>query len=209
MARKTKEEALETRAAICDAAMRLFSLKGVAATSLAEIAREAGVTRGAIYWHFANKADLLAALWEEVLQLYEPLAQASEDVDEPDPLGRLKVFYVALLHGLVDNPRQQQLTRILFDKSGNPEDFEAIRIRHEACLTDRFARIQVVLRHAAERGQIPLDTDFRLAGMIVLSYIRGLISQWAMTPDLIEFGQATPVFIEALLQMLRSGLRRA
>ena len=208
MARKTKEEAQETRTIIFDTAMRLFSRQGVAATSLTDIAREAGVTRGAIYWHFANKADLLAALWDEVLQLYQPLAQASEEADEPDPLGRLKALYVALLQGLANNPRQQQLTRILFDRSGRAEDFEAIRVRHEACLADRFDRIQMVLRHAAERGQLPPTTDFRLAAMAVLSYIRGLISQWVMTPDLIDIDRDAPALIEGLLQMLRTGLTR-
>lgn len=208
MARKTKEEAQETRTIIFDTAMRLFSRQGVAATSLTDIAREAGVTRGAIYWHFANKADLLAALWDEVLQLYQPLAQASEEADEPDPLGRLKALYVALLQGLANNPRQQQLTRMLFDRSGRAEDFEAIRVRHEACLADRSDRIQMVLRHAAERGQLPPTTDFRLAAMAVLSYIRGLISQWVMTPDLIDIDRDAPALIEGLLQMLRTGLTR-
>ena len=208
MARKTKQEAQATRAAIFDAAMRVFALKGVAATSLADIAREAGVTRGAIYWHFTNKADLLAALWDEVLQIYQPLAQASEEADEPDPLGRLKQFYVALFQGLATNPRQQQLIRILFDRTGHPEDFEAIHLRHEICLKDRFERIQVVLRHAAKRGQLPPDMDFHLAAIAVLSYIRGLISQWVMTPDLLDIGRSAPCLIEGLMQMLRSGMTR-
>lgn len=52
MARKTKQQALETRQHILDVAIRLFSQQGVSATSLAQIAQAAGVTRGAIYWHF-------------------------------------------------------------------------------------------------------------------------------------------------------------
>ncbi len=59
MARKTKQQALETRQHILDVAMRLFSQQGVSATSLAQIAQAAGVTRGAIYWHFKDKSDLL------------------------------------------------------------------------------------------------------------------------------------------------------
>ena len=208
MARKTKEEARETRVAILDAAVQVFSVKGVAATSLADIAREAGVTRGAIYWHFANKADLLAALWDEVLRMYESQAQASEHADEPDPLGKLKMLYVALLQGLIDNPRQQRLTRILFDRSGSAEDFELIRLRHVACMSDRFERIQIVLRHAVERRQLPADMDCRLGALAVLSYIHGLISQWVMTPDLVDMRRAAPYLIEGLMQMLKGGLTR-
>ena len=65
-------------------------------------------------------------------------------------------------------PRQQRLTRILFDRSGSAEDFELIRLRHVACMSDRFERIQIVLRHAVERRQLPADMDCRLGAMAVL-----------------------------------------
>ncbi|MBE0690797.1 MAG: TetR family transcriptional regulator, partial [Anaerolineae bacterium] len=62
MVRKTKEEAELTRQAVLAAALKVFSRQGYAATRLEEIADEAGVTRGAIYWHFKNKADLYIEL---------------------------------------------------------------------------------------------------------------------------------------------------
>lgn len=58
MARKTKKQAQETRQQILDTALRVFSEHGVSATSLSDIATAAGVTRGAIYWHFKNKAEI-------------------------------------------------------------------------------------------------------------------------------------------------------
>lgn len=64
MARKTKQEAQETRQYILDVALRLFSQQGVSSTSLGEIAKAAGVTRGAIYWHFKDKSDLFSEIWE-------------------------------------------------------------------------------------------------------------------------------------------------
>ena len=56
--RRTKAEAEETRQAILAAAERVFFKKGVANSSLDEVAAAAGVTRGAIYWHFSSKTDL-------------------------------------------------------------------------------------------------------------------------------------------------------
>ena len=53
--RKTKEEAALTRKRLLEAAVRVFSEKGFTASKLSEIADKAGVTRGAIYWHFGNK----------------------------------------------------------------------------------------------------------------------------------------------------------
>lgn len=73
MARRTKEDALLTRDQILDAAERVFQRRGVSRTSLQEIAQEACVTRGAIYWHFQNKADLFDAM---IARVTLPLVQA-------------------------------------------------------------------------------------------------------------------------------------
>ena len=204
MARKTKEEALETRNAILDATVRVFAAKGAANASLTDIAREAGVTRGAIYWHFTNKADLLNALWDEVLLLYTPLARASESRDEPDPLGRLKELYVRFLGRLAEDPRQQQLIRILFDQGSGSEDINLIRSRHLQTLHQRNRSVQTVLRNAIDRGQLSPDLDVRLGTIAVVSFIHGLIANWVLTPDMFDIKGDAPALIEGLLQMLRT-----
>src|SRR5690606_18567469 len=66
MARRSKAEALETRETILDAAIEVFHQHGVARPSLTEVARLAGVTRGAVYGHFRNKADLFNALCDRI-----------------------------------------------------------------------------------------------------------------------------------------------
>ena len=66
MARCTKQEAQITRERLLDAAERVFEARGVARTSLAEIAQAAGVTRGALYWHFKDKAALFNAMLDRV-----------------------------------------------------------------------------------------------------------------------------------------------
>ena len=61
MVRRTKKDALATRASLLDAAERLFLAKGVSRTSLNDIAVGAGTPRGAIYWHSKDKAALINA----------------------------------------------------------------------------------------------------------------------------------------------------
>ena len=65
MPRRTAEEASRTRAAIVDQALAVFAERGVAAAQLDEVARRAGVTRGALYHHFAGKEELLVAVLSE------------------------------------------------------------------------------------------------------------------------------------------------
>src|SRR5918997_878479 len=54
----------ETRAELVAAAARVFAHSGFHGASLDEIAREAGYTTGAIYWHFGGKDDLFLAVFE-------------------------------------------------------------------------------------------------------------------------------------------------
>ena len=83
MVRKTKTEAQETRARLLDTAERVFSVSGVSRTLLAEIAEAAGVTRGAVYWHFKNKAALFDAMMQRVsLPMEEMSARISEATPE-------------------------------------------------------------------------------------------------------------------------------
>lgn len=78
--RRTKEDSEKTRTAILLAAEELFLEKGVSHTSLEQIARAAGVTRGAVYWHFQNKAHLFNEMLNQVRlppeQLTERLSAA-------------------------------------------------------------------------------------------------------------------------------------
>ena len=66
MPRRTKEEAAETRRRILEAALDVFSRKGYSHTTFVDIAREIGLTKGAIYWHFKTKPDLLVAMISHV-----------------------------------------------------------------------------------------------------------------------------------------------
>ena len=105
MVRKTKEEARETRNRILDAAEQVFYDKGVSRTSLADIAAQAGVTRGAIYWHFANKGDLFTAMFDRVLLPLDELSAAMGE--STDPLARLAEKLKWCLRAVAVDPLHQ------------------------------------------------------------------------------------------------------
>src|SRR6478735_4413225 len=107
MARRTKEEALATRHKLLDAAEHLFQAQGVSRTSLQDIARRVGATRGAVYWHFKDKADLFNAMMERVtLPLEESFNhenEAQEIAGEPslNAIDRIRVSTVNALRQIV------------------------------------------------------------------------------------------------------------
>ena len=91
MVRKTKAEAEQTRKDIIDAARRVFHTCGVSRSTLEKIAQEAGVTRGAVYWHFENKAELFFAMREDV---FAPMLERTDalllSADFADPLDAIE-----------------------------------------------------------------------------------------------------------------------
>lgn len=114
MVRRTKEEAQVTRSLILEAAEKAFYERGVARTTLADIATLAGVTRGAIYWHFSNKADLVQAMLDSIQEPLEEMAKASESEDEADPLGCMKKLLIHLFHEVALDPKTRRINEILF-----------------------------------------------------------------------------------------------
>lgn len=65
--KRTKEEAQQTKEQLLTSAKRLFTTKGFSATSITDIVQDAGLTRGAAYWHFKNKDEIFIAVVEQAL----------------------------------------------------------------------------------------------------------------------------------------------
>jgi TetR/AcrR family acrAB operon transcriptional repressor len=109
MARRTKEDALVTRNLILDAAERVFQRRGVSRTSLQEIALEACLTRGAIYWHFQNKADVFDAMMRRVTLPMVARLNSQPRAEVGNPLEHLRASVVSAFHQTVHD---QQVRRV-------------------------------------------------------------------------------------------------
>lgn len=80
--RRTKEDALQTRYQLLQAAKALFNEKGFSRTTLAEIAQKAGLTRGAAYWHFKSKDEIFITVVEQALD--DMTASKKQALSSPD-----------------------------------------------------------------------------------------------------------------------------
>lgn len=119
--RRTAEEAAQTRAALLDAALFLFAEHGVASTKLAEVAQRAGLTRGAVYHHFADKTDLYAAVMADSWETTTAPVWAILDTDAPLE-ERLSRFLVTWLRRLVEDDRFRALLTVSMNASYSPDD---------------------------------------------------------------------------------------
>jgi AcrR family transcriptional regulator len=111
--RRTKAEADATRESLLDAAEAVFLEKGVAETTLADIARAAGVTRGAIYWHFKDKCALFRAMQDRALLPQETFVADLDDGSSGSHLDRLFEAGERSVRHLADSERARRVITIL------------------------------------------------------------------------------------------------
>jgi len=181
MARRTKEDAQATRQSLLDAAEHVFQSKGVSATSLADIAMAAGTSRGAIYWHFKDKAALYNAMIERVSL---PLEHAISDAPgRCEPLASLRQAIVAALDKTAHDPQTRRVFEVATHKVEYVESLGAVRQRHLDVRAECVAGMKQVLQRAArERGlSLPMPAEAAARGLHAL--VDGLIQNWLLDPQ--------------------------
>jgi len=203
MVRRTKEEAQETRLQILEAAQNAFYERGVARTTLADIATLAGVTRGAIYWHFSNKAELVQAMLDTLHEPLEEMARASEDEAEVDPLGCMRQLLVHLFKQIATDPKTRRLNEILFHKCEFTDEMCDIRRQRHDASVDCNIRIELTLRNAVNRQQLPGELDTRRAAIALHAYIDGVIGQWLLVPEAFDLASHAEQWVDTGLDLLR------
>ncbi|HUP97827.1 MAG TPA: TetR family transcriptional regulator [Usitatibacter sp.] len=183
MVRRTKEEALETRTHILDAAERVFYDKGVANASLEEIATGAGLTRGAIYWHFKDKAELFDAMMQRVVLPAEEMLEASACCGQADPLGLLRKATLDVLLRTAKDERIQRVFDIAYHKCEYVGDAAGVRERHIASQQECLKSIESGFKACVGAGQLPKSVNPRVAAIGAMSLVSGLIANWVLDPS--------------------------
>jgi TetR/AcrR family acrAB operon transcriptional repressor len=205
MVRRTKQEAQETRSHLLDTAENLFREKGVSRTSLAEIAQQAGVTRGAIYWHFENKADLFNAMCDRATLPMEALLENMADPDQPDPLGLLRRANVQALSLVERDARCRRVFEILTLKCEYVDELAPNVQRRQECRQGVREVIRQALENARRRGQVRADLDVDLAATALLAFIDGLILDWGIEPQAYSLAEKAGPLIDLFLSGLIGG----
>ena len=201
MVRKTKEEAQETRRAILDAAELVFQEHGVSRTTLDEIAKAAGVTRGAVYWHFTNKAALFDALIQRVFESLE--ARLSElQSCEGNPIDPLRTLTLYFFDRLVNDPSYFRILEISWHKCEYVGEMAVIRAKHLECGNRYLELCEENFRLAQERGYLPASVEPRCAAMGMMAVVDGLVLNWTLGKTLFPLDRFGPVILDTYLNGL-------
>ncbi len=149
VARRTREEARETREKLLESALDIMSAKPFATVSMNEIAEKVGLSKGAVYWHFKNKNDVLITLIESLgLYIEEEMEKDSRNLAMFDDI-RL-YFKKRMEKSLHLDPRFKKLNMLMERRQEWSED---VREKVMAILSGTLNHERVMLENLIIKSQ--------------------------------------------------------
>ena len=191
MPRRTKEDAAATRDALLDAAEAVFGARGVAAASLGDIAAAAGVTRGALYWHFRDKADLLQAMLARAIFPFEQ--QWRSAVDAADPLGQLERSFLDVLRAVAADRRMACIHAVVRERADPGGEFAPAQAQQRLIRAAFLQHVEALLQCARRTGRLRPRVVVRHAAIGLEALLDGLLRNWMLESsefNLVRVGRA-------------------
>ncbi|MGY5780009.1 TetR family transcriptional regulator [Rhizobium sp. LEGMi135b] len=206
--RRTKEDAAKTREEVLAAAAEIFYENGVSGSSLEKIAQRAGVTRGAIYWHFKDKAEVLTALHSEIRLPQEAMADYAIEHGHDDPLGLIEQGTIEVLQILADDEHQQRVFAIMILGCEFTEHLSDAAQRIITANAEMFGKLQKLIEMADEQSPLePLWTADSAARAIQCS-MNGLLAEWLRSGKSFPLVDVGERLIRSLISSMRDNEER-
>jgi TetR/AcrR family transcriptional regulator, acrAB operon repressor len=161
-----------TRAKILDSAARTFLRRGLSRASLSEIARVAGVTRGAVYGHFKNKSVLFDAMFEHAALPADPFLVEWHD-NQRDPLSHLKSELIRLLCKALCKCKARRLYSVIYSRCEITRETRDFWKKVHADRKFAEQRIATALSEAQSNGQLLDNVDVEYLAVFVHSCLLG------------------------------------
>ena len=179
--RRTKEDAARTRDAIIAAALACFDRHGIARCTMEQIAAEAGVTKGAVYWHFKGKQEIFHALREQVsLPLLDRADTTLLSGKSGSGLDRIARFLEATLELVETDRRTRQTLGVLHFKCEYVDELAA-ELEDGRRNQRRLAEaLQGAYADARREGALRPGLEPRIASVETLAFLTGLTRLWLL-----------------------------
>ena len=209
MARRTKEEAQETREKILEAASHVFIHRGVSKASLEEIAATAGVTRGAVYWHFKNKNDVFLALHDRLHIPFTEMVLNDLEKDHPEPLAQLEELCIRLLLDVEEISEKKRILTILFLKCEYAGEMEGILEKQNQRRAKNFRLFDQYFERAKQKGHLSRQTEVHILTVSLFCYLTGIVMESIRDPKAFSLKQqARGLVRQFFLGLGRKGVKR-
>jgi TetR/AcrR family acrAB operon transcriptional repressor len=173
--KRTKEEAALTRQAVLDGAKTIISKKGYNQTTLEEIAKEAGVTRGAIYWHFKNKLEIFQAIIDEYYQSSRERVETILNAGY-NPLETFSRLMKELFLIISDDLQYRIIEEVNFFRYEKRRELTCLYDQHQDKVAEMKQTIKDLVIKGIESGEFNRKQDPDITVIAMLSYVAGIKS---------------------------------
>lgn len=190
--------ASDTRQRIIASAATVFARKGYHGASLDQVAADAGLTKGAVYWHFQSKSDLFLALLDARFQrdMSEMAVKVDAAHSQPDPFESLKLVLLQLADKIESD---RDWPRLFLEFLGHARE-DAVHQRIGAIYRQSYAWSQTLLDDLRQRGRSNQHADSFVASVFWGALVDGLVLAWLANPQLIDLKQLMPQIAELVWQ---------
>ena len=179
--RRTKQESERTRQRILAAARKVFARQGVTRTTFEEIAAAAGVTRGAIYWHFADKTELFFAMREQAaVPMIDQIDLALLRADGSDPLAEVERFLDGILDSLENDAAARQTFQIMGFKCEYVGELDRELALHRSRCSELVSKLTQIYGRARRAEQLRVGLSPSMAALDTCSFVIGLTRLWLL-----------------------------
>jgi len=204
MARKTKSEAEKTRNALLDAAEKVFYAHGVSRTSLEQIAAAAGVTRGAVYWHFRDKLQLCEAMAQRVFLPHEDMLEQLAAQPSAQPLNDLKKSCLHSLRMIAQDKRRRNVVSILLLRCEYVDEMIGVMERNNECKNRMLVLSEKLFKQAQKLKMLKPCWTPRKAAMATQALMVGLLHAGLENRKNFSFTTTGFACVEAFFTSLRT-----
>ena len=181
MAKVTAAHLEARRAQIIQAAWDCFAEKGYYLTKMADIARKAGLSAGAIYRYFPSKEAVLNAISERSLEQDVELMERARS-SEDEPIAALELLSLAMRLQYQD-PGFQTATRVQVELRPEFIRNEDLRRNLKKFLRIRLAAASLLISEAKQKGQIKPNVEPEALAMMALCFSEGLRQYHLIDPQ--------------------------
>jgi TetR/AcrR family acrAB operon transcriptional repressor len=175
--KKTKEEASQTRQAVLAAALKTFGKYKYSGTSLEAVAKEAGMTRGAIYWHFKNKFELLHAVIEDgYRKADERINRVLQSSDRPlNKVRQLIREFILIISG---DDEFRVMEELLVFKIQRKKELSRLYTEHMEHVSEIKTWMKTLIMEGIAAGEIDPNVDPEIVVVAWISFVAGIKTAW-------------------------------
>jgi len=197
--KRTKEEAAKTRQDLLDAALQVFSRQGYQAARLQDIAKAAGVTRGAIYHHFGSKAELFNSLMDEASAQESGAVEAAiaEGGSLVEVMTRIMTYSLALLQ---ESNRLRQVFEISMFKAGTDPELQTVRLKRAEQTEVLVNNTADIMAQGIANGELRPDLDPYTLARSFIAYQNGVATLWLTNRQAFSLSEQAADFADIFMR---------